>query len=611
MQALAGALGGAGLAVLATGGWSWSVLAGALIGAGAARFEARFWTGRGAATGLWLTLGWAAFGLLLAAPLLGGVQPPDWRFQDGLQEVVRRHASGVLLLAALVLAVGARAWGAWRPAGEGPEASGRRWTLWGISACIALFAAMACLACWSFHKYVDLANDNELMLRLSRGEGPRCYLPSIYPSYPDSCIYWAQHFTLLWALVAPLYALWPGPYFLLVLQAVLVPLAALPIYLALKDRLGPRQAAGLALAYLLYPTTQHALLHEVHGLSMAVPFTAGLWWALGARRWGWAAAFTLLALTCREEIAFILAGIGLAWMLERGRWVWGLVLLVASAAWFLYLTNHLMPSLGGDRDWRTYKFASLGGSHPEILKTLLTRPLFVLSLYLQPAKLANLAIYLLPLAGLPVLGWRTALVAAPLFLSIFLSDSAPAYSYLLFYVFPAVPFLFFGAGEGLLALERRGGRRLRDAAWAALMAGSFAATVIFGASPLSLTFWDRGYVLGSFAEPYHHASVYVPTEHATKGHRILARLPDEATVAAQAFFLPHLARVKRMRNLPDVATADYVLLDVSHPNRYELRVPGEYEAFVASLRADSAWKVVLDEDGYLLFARETAPPLLP
>ena len=46
-----------------------------------------------------------------------------------------------------------------------------------------------------------------------------------------------------------------------------------------------------------------------------------------------------------------------------------------------------------------------------------------------------------------------------------------------------------------------------------------------------------------------------------------------------------------------------MLLDTRHPNRYELEEPGRYEAFVKGLRDDPAWRVLSDEDGYLLFGR--------
>ncbi len=518
---------------------------------------------------------------------------------------VDRYVGALLMLGAVLLATFARAY-AFPGEGGGRAWGGRcvlAWTL--LSA--AVFGLLACLACRGFHKYVDCAVMNEVVWNISRGKGPVTLLHETQP-IPASRSFWSCHFIPLWALVAPLYRLWSSPCLLLLLQSLAISAAAVPIYAFLRPRLGPRQAFGLALAYLLYPATQHGILRELHSF-WAGPFVVGLWWALGRRRWGYAMAFALLALACREEIALVLAGVGLAILFEPGRRIAGALVLAASLAWFVLLVDRLMPSLGQAAGYHNYKFASLGHTNAEIVQTLLTRPLYTASLFLSSDKLANAMVFLMPLAGLPLLGGRTSLAALPVFALLFLSDLTGTHSYLLYYPLAALPFLFLGAGEALLRLERWGGVRLRNAAWAAVMGGSLAATVLFGPSPLGRTFWQRDYQLGAFSEPYHHRATYAQTSHARLGRALLSRIPSDATVCAQAFFLPHLARVKRMKSLPYVQGADYVLLDQKHPNRYEFGRPGEYEAFVRSLRGNPSWRCLFEEDGYLLFGRRPAPPV--
>ena len=63
-----------------------------------------------------------------------------------------------------------------------------------------------------------------------------------------------------------------------------------------------------------------------------------------------------------------------------------------------------------------------------------------------------------------------------------------------------------------------------------------------------------------------------------------------------------------MLNVPNVEGADYVLLDVSHPNRYEFHsTPAAFDAFLAGLRSDPSWIRLVEEDGYLLLRREALP----
>lgn len=601
---ISAALGGAGvgLYVAREAGLpdAWA-LAGALAALPLAFREARRHPGDARMALAW---GYLPGALLLLLPLLSLLPLPAhvahmFNARTLTHVWVDRYAGALLMLAAVLLAVFARAWAFPREGGR--EIRGGRWILAATLLSIALFAAMACLACRSFHKYVDCAVMNEVVWNISHGKGPITQLHETQP-IPANRSFWSCHFAPALALVAPLYRAWPSPCLLLSLQALFIFSTAVPLYAVLRPRLGSRQALGLALAYLLYPAVQHGMLRELH-IFWAGPFVVGLWWALGARRWGYATAFALLALSCREEIALVLAGMGLALLFQPGRRVAGAILLAASLAWFAVLVGHVMPSLGQAAGYQNYKFASLGHTNAEIARTLLTRPLHVASLFLTSDKLANALIFLLPLAGLPLLGGRTSLVALPVFGLLFLSDLTATHSYLLYYPLAALPFLFLGTGEALLRIERWGGARLRNAAWAAVLGASLAATVLFGPSPLGRTFWQRDYELGAFAEPYHYRETYAQTAHVARGHALLACVPDDAVVCAQAFFLPHLARVARMQTLPTLRGATWVLLDRKHPNRYELQGPGEYEAFVASLRRDPAWRCAADEDGYLFFAR--------
>lgn len=551
--------------------------------------------------------------LVLALPLCAAIPLPEtvrrgFPYPAAGTDLVRLYAGGLLLLAAFALSAFVRVWRRPKPP-VGPSGPWGRRTALGALLFAAVFSALSCLAFRSFHKYIDLAIENEVVWRLAFEGRPVSLLHASMPNHAQPN-YWSYHLAVVWALVAPAYRLLPSPCLLLTLQAALVGAAAIPIYLCLKDRLGPLQSAGLAGAYLLYPTTQHAVLHELHSLTWAAPFVVGSWWAARSRRWATSAVLGLAALACREDAALAGVGAGLALLCERRTRLAGALAVLAFSAWFAFAVTRLMPGLGESQDWRNLRFASLGATNAEILSTLLTRPLHVAGLLLQPAKLVSAAMFLVPLACLPLLGGRYLLAAAPLFLVLFLSDSVAAYSYLLFYTLPVLPFLVLGCGEALLRLERWGGAGLRWAAWSALLAASAAATVLFGPSPLGLTFWDRGYQLGYFTEPYHHRSVYAQTAHAAVGRRLIEGIPSGAVVSAQAGFLPHLARTRRMLNIPQVEGADWVLVDARHSNRYELPAPGEYEAFLSRMGSDPRWRLEREEDGYRLYrpaSREPSP----
>ncbi|NJN53472.1 MAG: DUF2079 domain-containing protein [Anaerolineae bacterium] len=73
-------------------------------------------------------------------------------------------------------------------------------------------------------------------------------------------------------LLAPLVAVWPSPVSLLLFQALLYALGAIPLYRLAVRRLTHEGAALLLTAvYLLYPVGQTAVLFQFHGDTLAMP----------------------------------------------------------------------------------------------------------------------------------------------------------------------------------------------------------------------------------------------------------------------------------------------------------------------------------------------------
>ena len=109
-----------------------------------------------------------------------------------------------------------------------------------------------------------------------------------------------------------LYWLYDGPPALLVLQAVVVALGALPLYaLARRKQLSPWAALVLAAAYLLHPSIQAANWLEFHPVTLVPTFLMAAFYFLVAGRTGWYALFAVLAASCKEEIALLVFMLGL------------------------------------------------------------------------------------------------------------------------------------------------------------------------------------------------------------------------------------------------------------------------------------------------------------
>lgn len=124
-------------------------------------------------------------------------------------------------------------------------------------------------------------------------------------------VHWlGDHFQPILALTAP--ASWVfGPYGLVLVETTAVAAGVVPLTRIALRHASPAIAVTLAAAWLLHPATWYAVMFPVHPTTLIAPLLLALLDAADLRRWGWVTAWATLALLCKEDVGFFLAGIGL------------------------------------------------------------------------------------------------------------------------------------------------------------------------------------------------------------------------------------------------------------------------------------------------------------
>ncbi|MEU8436663.1 DUF2079 domain-containing protein [Streptomyces sp. NPDC029216] len=217
-----------------------------------------------------------------------------------------------------------------------------------------------------------------------------------------------DHFSPAIALIAPLYRLFPGPVTLLLVQAALFALSALPVTRTCVRILGQARGLALGAAYGLSWGIQRAIEFDFHEICFAVPLLAFALEALLARRWRAALAWGLPLLLVKEDLGLTLAALALvtAWRArrcDRRAARLALAVAVAGVAAAALVFTVVVPAFAPDGYAYWEKVGGPGGP----LRGLGT-------------KLTTLAWVLLPTTGLlalrspllwvaaPTLGWRFA-----------------------------------------------------------------------------------------------------------------------------------------------------------------------------------------------------------
>lgn len=440
------------------------------------------------------------------------------------------------------------------------------------------------------------------------------------PFFADTVVvasrhYLGRHFSPGLLFLVPVFYLFPRHETLLVLHALFLTAAAVPIYLACR-RLSRSALVGAALTcgYLVAAPLSHANWGNTYGFqpySMVVLAVGWTLWAVVAGRRGWLAALVVLGLLLEEQYALVLVGLG-GWLLVggarpggRGGRRLGAVLSAVGLVWFLCAVFWWMPWFGGGRVVSRY-YGYLGATPGEVLWRLpgaLARALADWHRWQYALHL------LLPVGFLVLAAPGPLLVGAPLFLAIILADNPAKYSLILGHQGTLLPVVALSAalGAGRIMERPRLGRLLGLRAGGAagslplkvglavlVSAASLGSGYFFAVSPLSRVFPKE-----TFKVTYRDRLV----------KDIQALVPQEASLCATFRVASHFALRRHLYLYPldfdpagypdNLGDPDYVLLDFAenwtHPGAV---VPGR-----DVLWRDPGRRLLYAREGFLLYGR--------
>ncbi|RPF31205.1 DUF2079 domain-containing protein [Streptomyces sp. TLI_185] len=167
-----------------------------------------------------------------------------------------------------------------------------------------------------------------------------------------------DHFSPVLALLAPVHRLFPSPVTLLVAQAALFALSAVPVTRAAAGLLGRPRGLALGIAYGLSWGLQRAVDFDFHEICFAVPLIAFSLEALLARRWRPALWWALPLVLVKEDLGLTVAAIALVVALRCRRsprpLVYALAVAVLAIAATLVTLTVVIPSFnttGGYGYW--------------------------------------------------------------------------------------------------------------------------------------------------------------------------------------------------------------------------------------------------------------------
>lgn len=392
---------------------------------------------------------------------------------------------------------------------------------------------------------------------------------------------WGHHGNFVFYLFVPFYWLGAGAKFLLAAQLTSQVAGSIGVYLLCRDIIARSRWIGVVLAgaMLLHPSMQFLSWEYFHPETFAIGPIVLSYWAWRTQRWKLFWAMTILAMSCKEDVALVYLVFGLL-VLARKQLRLGGYIAGAAALWYVAVTKVLIP-------WRNpagpfyegHFFSEYGGSVGSVIRTILRHPSRFWGDVTAGSRRAFYLRLWFPVAFVPFIAADTLLLAAPMLLAVVIAGIPFVQDYRYHYVAIPLAVTFVATVEAI--------RRLRVPWRRNLAVGTIAVTslisaVSWGVGPGTRNF-DKGYWPRTSSEGYFdilfgNLETQGGWAIATAKANAVALVPPNASVSASFNVNPHLAHrdevyewpnpwigtnwgICNIDRLPDPASVQWIVVD--------------------------------------------------
>jgi uncharacterized membrane protein len=448
-----------------------------------------------------------------------------------------------------------------------------------------LYSVLSVLRHTTYHSFgPDLGIFDQVFWNTTQGRFFESTMSLVQPQ-PHS--YLADHFSPIYLLLLPAYALIPRPETLVVIQTLFLAVGVWPLYLLARRRLEPGLTRLVwALVYFLFLPVAFINLFDFHELALVVLPLGFAIYFLETGRPGLFLLSLLSTFLVKEELPLVGVGFGVYILLARRDWKLGLGVLAGSLAVFFTVVRVIIPAFGGGSyayfaSRFAMRYAELGTTPQEMIVNALTHPGRLVHLIFQGQKLKFLVGIFGPVLGLTAISGWAAILVLPTLGILLLSNYGPQYAFTSHYSAPLIALVI---GTSILGLARLR-PSFQGPVTAAVLVSSLAFSLAFGDLPFSRHFDPRLFQ----AEPRYAAFVHN-----------LDRIPPGASVGAENNLTPHLSHRRFIYNLEfqGPEDAEYLALDDASLGRSEAALQRQIAAFEAQ-----GYRTIATGDGLALMQR--------
>lgn len=466
---------------------------------------------------------------------------------------------------------------------------------------IALFSLLAILRYLSYTSNVlDLGTFLQPLSNTIRGRFME-YTSMDFP-FNEKCRF-GNHFELIYLPLSLFSNIFPGPYFYLILQTIVLAASAFPLY-RLSGRITNRTsvALGISLSYLCYTGLHFLNLFDIHGDAFAVLFIFLAYDALlRERKKFW--VYLIMSFLCKEYVALSGIGFGLTILFTHKKKTIGLITVTLSIFYFLSVHYWIMPLFNrGDLPLfeisRHYRHVGGEKGIFGILTYIFSHPEKSFQLFVMKENMESIFYVFFPVAFLSLFSPLYLIGAFPIIFKDMLfgmNIGNHRLGVVIPYVFIS---LVYTIKKIYLFQEQKKWLLLKsNAVMIYLFSFSLIAMFFYGPTPLGHRFWRE-------------KKKYIIDEKDRARNQIIKNIPDNVVISVSSHMFPHVAKRQVCYIYPrpwsneikDFGNVEYICVDTMDT---KLVIPEmkKFNKDALKVITDQGYKKIKAEKGIFLFKK--------
>ena len=340
--------------------------------------------------------------------------------------------------------------------------------------------------------------------------------------------HFAVHFSPIYYLMLPFYVIVPRPETLQVLQAAMLYSGVVPLCLLAGHKgLSDKKTVVLSMVYCVFPAIATGTFYDLHENCFLLPLLLWVFYFFEKEKNAPMWTFVALTLLVKED-AFIYILIFAVYAFFARKKKWTSLLLAGASVLYFVIVSTLMEAYGNGIMTSRYANLSLDGSIFGVIKTVIFNPSFLMTQLFETSKggmdkVLYVTLLMLPLCFLPFATKKLSvyILSAPVLLNIITMYAyQPNINYQ--YSFGITAFLLYAAVINLGELPE-GAKQY-----------TLGISLVSGALLFSMLALGN---LGYYSDRYYENKGITDKIN----YALSEVLPEDESVAASAFLLPHIA----------------------------------------------------------------------